>query len=83
MTAFTRWGLGGSKTEGFFGDRKIPGRERDKVLLLVDGEDRILWVAGCQPDARARITRETRRILHLTFFPRAGEGFFIVEITRL
>lgn len=70
-------GLGGSKKlKDFFGDRKIPRRERDKVLLLVDGEDRILWVAGCQPDARARITRETRRILHLTFFPRAGEGFF-------
>jgi tRNA(Ile)-lysidine synthase len=70
-------GLGGSKKlKDFFGDRKIPRRERDKILLLVDGEDKILWVAGCQPDARACITKETRRVLHLIFFPHDGEGFF-------
>ncbi|NLY88540.1 MAG: tRNA lysidine(34) synthetase TilS [Firmicutes bacterium] len=70
-------GLGGSKKlKDYFSDRKIPRGERDRVLLLVDGRDRILWVAGGQPDARACITKETRRVLHLSFFTRAGEGFF-------
>ena len=70
-------GLGGSKKlKDYFGDRKIPREERDQVLLLVDGEDRILWVAGGQPDERACVTKETRRVLHLVFYPHAGEGFF-------
>jgi len=70
-------GLDGSKKlKDFFIDGKIPRPQRDEILLLVDGKDRILWVAG-RPDERARVTGRTREVLYLQFFPRkAGDVFY-------
>jgi tRNA(Ile)-lysidine synthase len=40
-------GLGGSKKlQDYFVDRKVPRSERDRVPLVVDARDRIVWVVG-------------------------------------
>lgn len=45
--AFRPLGLGGrKKLQDFFVDRKVPRTERDRVPLVVDARDRIVWVAG-------------------------------------
>jgi tRNA(Ile)-lysidine synthase len=50
-------GLGGSKKlQDYFVDRKVPRSERDRVPLVVDAHDRIVWVVGhtIAEDFRAR-----------------------------
>jgi tRNA(Ile)-lysidine synthase len=37
---------GARKLQDFFVDRKVPRAERDTVPLVVDGDDRIVWVVG-------------------------------------
>lgn len=40
-------GLGGTKKlQDYFVDRKVPRSERDRVPLVVDSRDRIVWVVG-------------------------------------
>lgn len=62
---FRPFGLRGTKKlSDFFIDRKIPRRLRDRVPLLVDGND-ILWVVGIRRADKARITENTRKILEV------------------
>jgi len=62
---FKPFGLRGTKKlSDFFIDRKIPRRLRDRVPLLVDGND-ILWVVGIRRADKARITEDTRKILEV------------------
>lgn len=62
-------GLGGSKkVQDFFCDRKISGELREEIPLLVDAEDRILWVAGLRLDERGRIGKETKEALHVKYY---------------
>lgn len=50
----------------FFTDRKIAPSLRPTWPLLVDAAtDRVLWVCGLQPSHHARITDETKQVLHL------------------
>ena len=66
---FQPQGMGGrSKSlSDFLINVKVPAAWRDWVPLLVSGDDCILWVAGWRLDERARVTPETRRVLHLRF----------------
>ncbi|MBA7517945.1 tRNA(Ile)-lysidine synthase [subsurface metagenome] len=62
---FKPFGLRGTKKlSDFFIDRKIPRRLRDRVPLLVEGED-ILWVVGIRRADKARITEDTKKILEV------------------
>jgi len=66
---FRPFGLRGTKKlSDFFIDSKIPRRLRDRVPLLVDGDD-ILWVVGIRRADKARITEDTRRILEVQLLP--------------
>ncbi|MFB0527204.1 MAG: tRNA lysidine(34) synthetase TilS, partial [bacterium] len=66
---FKPFGLRGTKKlSDFFIDRKIPRHLRDRVPLLVEGED-ILWVVGIRRADKARITENTRKILEVQVFP--------------
>jgi len=50
-------GLAGhKKLQDFFVDRRIARRERDRVPLVVDEHDRIVWVAGHRIDETFRVT---------------------------
>lgn len=62
---FKPFGLKGmKKLSDFFIDEKIPRYLRDRVPLLVEGND-ILWVIGFRRGDKARITKNTGKILEV------------------
>jgi tRNA(Ile)-lysidine synthase len=52
------------KLQDFFVDEKVPRDERDKVPIIVSGDD-IVWIAGYRADERFRVTQHTQKILRL------------------
>ena len=46
----------------WFIDNKIPGPDRDGILLLAEGSH-VLWIVGSRGDDSCYVTDETRRIL--------------------
>jgi tRNA(Ile)-lysidine synthetase-like protein len=63
---FRPWGLGhGKKLQDFLVDRKIPRERRDLLPLVVDGEDRIVWVVGLSVAEDFRVTEASRGVILL------------------
>jgi tRNA(Ile)-lysidine synthase len=56
---------GGKKLQDYFVDRKIDRRHRDRVPLVVDERDRIVWVAGHAIDREFRVTDPAQAVLIL------------------
>jgi tRNA(Ile)-lysidine synthase len=52
------------KIQDLFVDMKVPRDERDRIPLVVSGDD-IVWVAGVRADDRFRITEQTKKFLRL------------------
>ncbi len=50
--------------KAFMIDEKIPRQERDKILLLADG-DHILWIIGYRISEYYKVTDDTREILQV------------------
>jgi tRNA(Ile)-lysidine synthase len=66
-------GLGGrKKLQDYFTDRKIPRAGRDLVPLVVDANDRIVWVAGHALDEEFRVTDPAQSVLILRLKPVGG-----------
>ncbi len=64
---FRPFGLDGQKKlQDFLVDRKVARRDRDRVPLVVDEHDRIVWVAGHEIDEAFRVTAASRAVLILT-----------------
>jgi tRNA(Ile)-lysidine synthase len=59
---------GTKKLSDLFIDQKVPRHERDRVPILVSGDD-IMWVMGWGVDGRFTPTEKTRRLLCVTFAP--------------
>ena len=55
---------GRKKLKRYFIDEKILQEERDKVLLVADG-DHILWVVGHRISQQSKVTEDTRKILKI------------------
>jgi tRNA(Ile)-lysidine synthase len=53
------------KISDFLIDLKVPVTSKEKVLLLLSGDD-IIWVMGYRIDNRFRVTDQTRQILIMT-----------------
>lgn len=53
------------KVGDFFTDARVPRGARARVPLVVDAEDRIVWVVGHRIDDRAKVTDATARALWL------------------
>jgi tRNA(Ile)-lysidine synthase len=67
-------GLNGSKKlQDLFVDCKLPRAERDRVPLVVDETDRIVWVAGYGIDEAFRVTDTSQHVLVLRL-TRASDG---------
>ncbi|HEY8345369.1 MAG TPA: tRNA lysidine(34) synthetase TilS [Bacillota bacterium] len=65
---FTPLGLAGTKKlKDFFSDLKVPRKERDRIPLVVDAEDRVLWVVGMRPSEVGRISERTEHVLYLKY----------------
>lgn len=63
---FRPLGLGGRKTlQDFFVDRKVPRGERGRTPLVVDEDDRIVWVAGHAVSEDFRVSEATRAVVIL------------------
>ena len=59
-------GVGGrKKLQDYFVDRKVARTRRDRVPLVVDGSDRIVWVAGYGIDEAFRVTDPSQSVLLL------------------
>ncbi len=52
------------KLQDFFVDEKIPRDERDRIPIVLSGED-IVWIAGYRSDERFKVTGDTKKILLL------------------
>jgi tRNA(Ile)-lysidine synthase len=52
------------KLQDFFVDEKVPRDERERIPLIVSGDD-IVWVVGYRGDERFKVTEETKKILRL------------------
>jgi tRNA(Ile)-lysidine synthase len=64
---FRPFGLRGrKKLQDFLVDRKVARADRDRVPLVVDAHDRILWVAGYEIDEAFRVTDASQAVLILT-----------------
>lgn len=53
------------KIKSYFIDEKVDLYRRDRVMLILDNSDRIVWIAGFQIDNRFKVTKNTKRILHI------------------
>ncbi len=63
---FVPLGLRGKKKlQDFFVDEKIPRWERARTPLLVDAQDRILWVIGRRIAEAARVTETTTQVVRI------------------
>ena len=56
---------GQKKLQDYFVDRKVARERRDRVPLVVDGSDRIVWVAGFGIDEAFRVTDPTQAVVIL------------------
>src|SRR6185295_13031460 len=64
--SFRPVGVGGrKKLQDYFVDRKVALGRRDRVPLVVDGSDRIVWVAGYGIDEAFRVTDASQSVLLL------------------
>ena len=51
------------KVKNFFIDNKIPKSHRDLIPILVDSEDKIMWIMGMRLDDRVKINSDTKKML--------------------
>ncbi len=64
---FTPLGMKGKKKlQDFFVDLKLPEFERDSVPVVADNSGKLVWVAGHRIDDTVKITKSTKKIIHLT-----------------
>jgi tRNA(Ile)-lysidine synthase len=56
---------GSKKLSDIFIDKKVPGRERSRMLVLCDAK-RILWLIGLATSETGRIGQKTQKILKIT-----------------
>lgn len=71
--AFRPLGLGGrKKLQDVFVDRKVPRADRGRLPLVVDHDDRIVWVPGHTVDEAYRVTGDTRTVVVLTVSESGG-----------
>ena len=67
-TGDTFWPLGSDnplELRRFLQGRHVPRFDRDRLPLLVDAADRILWVPGGEVGENARLKLNTRRCIEV------------------
>jgi tRNA(Ile)-lysidine synthase len=65
---------GPRKLQDFFVDRKVARAQRDTVPLVVDGQDRIVWVVGQSVAEDFRVTDPSRGVILLQVRHLGGVG---------
>jgi tRNA(Ile)-lysidine synthase len=65
---------GQKKLQDYFVDRKVARADRDRVPLVVDQTDRIVWVAGYGIDEAFRVTDDAEEVIILTLKALGGSA---------
>jgi tRNA(Ile)-lysidine synthase len=65
---------GRKKLQDFFVDRKVRRAERDRVPLVVDSRNRIVWVAGYAVGEEFRVSDPSKPVVILRMTHLGGEG---------
>jgi tRNA(Ile)-lysidine synthase len=65
---------GRKKLQDVLVDRKVPRGERDRVPVVVDRDDRILWIGGLVGAEETRVTSRTRGVVILSMSRMGEEG---------
>ena len=69
---FIPFGMKGSKlVSDYLTDRKKNAFEKQSQLVLLDADDKVLWLVGERPDARCCITENTIKALTIRYFNKA------------
>lgn len=64
---FQPYGMQGTKKiKDYLMDAKVPLSERDRIPLLISGND-IIWVIGYTTHAKYKVHHQTQRVLHLYY----------------
>jgi tRNA(Ile)-lysidine synthase len=73
---FRPLGMGGRgrKLQDFLVDRKVSRKERDTLPLVVDSDDRIVWVVGLSVAEDFRVTAPSSGVIFLKARRLGGEG---------
>jgi len=58
---------GHKKVKDYFIDKKVPDFKRDKIPLLFDNQDRLLWICGFRMDDRFKLTKESKKTVLLKY----------------
>lgn len=58
---------GHKKIKDFFIDQKVPDYQRDKVPILFNNDDQIIWICGFRMDERFKVDKSTQRILFIKY----------------
>jgi tRNA(Ile)-lysidine synthase len=66
--------MGRKKLQDVMVDRKVPREQRDRVPLVVDADDRILWIGGHVVAEDACVTARTRSVVVLKLIRNGEEG---------
>jgi len=66
--------MGRKKLQDVLVDRKVPREQRDRVPLVVDADDRILWIGGHVVAEDACVTARTRSVVVLKLIRNGEEG---------
>ncbi len=79
---FIPLGLGKpKKLQDFMVDERVPEFERDSIPLIVSPGG-IVWVVGLRIDDRFKVDQNSRRLMHLTFFPSQAEAALVTYRRR-
>ena len=64
--SFVPFGQTGSKKlSDFFINEKLSLIEKERCLILTNGDGSIMWIIGYRSDNRYRITEKTKKVLHI------------------
>lgn len=64
---------GRKKLKEYLINEKVPGEERDRLVLLAEG-DEILWIPGYRLSEKVKVKENTKRVLKLTYIGGSGDG---------
>ena len=56
------------KLSDFFVHQKTPLHEKSQIPLLVNGNSDIVWVGGCRPDDRYKVSAKTKKVTIFELF---------------